>query len=354
MALSKKIDVHAHFLPEEYTTALHRFGHGFPDGHIAPAPDWSEEAHLDLMKTVNTSKSILSISSPGTNLAPNDGEATRKLTRYCNEFAASIKKRRPEEFGFWASLPLPDVEGSLEEISWAGDVLNADGYALLTNVHGTYLGAPAFNRIFDELNRRRAVVFLHPTSPCLASGDIAVPMSQEIPRSVFEFFFDTSRAVMNLFLSGTISRWPHITFVIPHLGGAFPPLINRFAAAVGLLGLPDMEPKLSPSWVKERINAQFYFDTAGFSLPDQIRGLLPYVSVDRLLYGSDFPFTPAKAVIMLSDMHDIHLEDLFPDEADRTKVLTENAERLLGKTFANSVPGAPLSELGMKQCPSSQ
>ncbi|KAM5347520.1 hypothetical protein ACJ41O_010525 [Fusarium nematophilum] len=164
-------------------------------------------------------------------------------------------------------------------------------------------------------------------------------MRGDIPRPVFEFFFDTSRAVMNLFMSGTISRCPNLTFVIPHLGGAFPPLISRFAAAVGLLGLPGMEPKLSPSWVKERINAQFYFDTAGFSVPDQIRGLLPYVTVDRLLYGSDFPFTPPEAVITLSGMHDIHLVDLFPDEEDRAKLLTENARRLLTKGIVRSSAG---------------
>ncbi|KAM5358679.1 hypothetical protein ACJZ2D_015070 [Fusarium nematophilum] len=284
MMPSQKIDVHAHFLPPEYTASLKRSGHGYPDGHIAPAPGWSEEAHLELAKTINVTKSILSISSPGTHLTPHDNEAARKLTRYCNEFAASIKKRRPEEFGFWASLPLPDVEGSLEEIAYASDALNTDGFAVLTNIHGIYLGAPAFDRVFDELNLRPTVVLLHPTTPCLASGDIAIPMRGDIPRPVFEFFFDTSRAVMNLFMSGTISRCPNLTFVIPHLGGAFPPLISRFAAAVGLLGLPGMEPKLSPSWVKERINAQFYFDTAGFSVPDQIRGLLPYVTVDRLLF----------------------------------------------------------------------
>lgn len=292
---------------------------------------WSPESHLEMMKTVNVTKSILSISSPGTHLKAGDTALAREVTKYCNDYAADLKKQKPEQFGFFASLPLVDVEGCLEEIPRALDELDADGFVVETNFHGSYLGDKAFDPIFDELNRRKAIVFMHPTTPCLkGSGTAATPLP-DFPRPMFEFLFDTARAVINLFLSGTVSRCPNVTFLVPHVGGTFPPLINRFATFAMAIKIPGVDSSVNPAWVKERLNKQFYFDTAGWAFPEQIKGLLEYVTVERMLYGSDFPFTPLPIVNSLSQMHDQYLPEVFPDEEDREKLCSGNALKLLAR-----------------------
>ena len=226
-----------------------------------------------------------------------------------------------------------DVPGSLEEIAVAFDELNAEGVVVDNNYHGTYLGHKDFDSIFQNLNQRSATVFIHPTTPCLRSEGLANPL-EHFPRPLLEFFFDTARAVANLFLSGTVARCPNITFLISHMGGALPPLIDRFAT-MGAHMLPGVDLTMSPAWVEERLTAQFYFDTAGWALPKQCRGLLQYVSVDRMLYGSDFPWTPLPAVSLLSMNHDRYLADLFPDPEDQEKLCSGNATKILsGKVFA--------------------
>jgi 6-methylsalicylate decarboxylase len=282
-----------------------------------------------MMQKCNITKCVLTISSPGVHLAPNNDTLARNLARSCNEFAADLKKRRPDQFGFFAVLPAPDVEGCLAEIPYAFEELHCDGVKFLTNTHGVYLGDKKLDPVFEELNRRHATVFMHPTTPCMpGTHEAAVPVTL-FPRSTYEFFFDTCRAVINLFASGTVSRCPNITFIVPHMGGAFPPLINRFSRVGPLLGLPGIDPKLSPEFVKERLNTQFYFDTAGWPFTEQIKGLLEYVSVDRMLYGSDFPWTPLAPVISLSEDNDKYLSQIFPDKGDQEKLNKKNAMRLL-------------------------
>ncbi|OAP57086.1 hypothetical protein AYL99_09199 [Fonsecaea erecta] len=324
-----KVDCHSHYLPTEYRKALAENGHKNPDGMPA-IPEWSEESHLAMMKSINVTKSVLSISTPGVHLKAGDDALARKLARHVNEVAADLKKRMPDQFGFFASLPLPDVEGTLQEISHAMDHLNADGFVVLTNFHGTYLGHKDLDAVFDELNRRKAVVFIHPTTPCLSSGTAATPLPQ-FPRPMFEFLFDSARAVINLFLTGTVKRCPHITFHMSHVGGAFPPLINRFSSVAEIMKLGGSANEVSPAWVKERLNTQFYFDTAGWAFPEQAKGLLEYVTVDRMLFGSDFPYTPLPVVQALSKQHDEYLPQVFASDEDKEKLCSKNALQLFNK-----------------------
>ena len=340
------VDTHAHFVPPIYRQVLLETGHAHPDGMPA-IPAWDEDSHLAMMDELNITKVILSISSPGislfTNSTPCEHEAlncsARRLTRQTNEFAADLKSRHPLRFGFWASLPLPDVEGALEELSYALDELHADGVALLTNHHGYYLGDKIFESVFAELNRRSATVFVHPTAPCMLglsynAGECvdATPLPQyRFP--IFEFFFDTARAIINLFYSGTITRYPNITYIFSHCGGVIPPLVERFTSVPSLLPSPIYDKNVSPKSVKTALrSSQFYFDLAGWSFPDQLKGLLPFVSTRQLLYGSDFPFTPLSGVRTLKKQVKNGLEDLFPEEEDRRLIYGGNAKRLLQGT----------------------
>jgi predicted TIM-barrel fold metal-dependent hydrolase len=284
------------------------------------------------MADLNITKSVLSISSPGTFLIHDDPDAARKLTRECNDFAAQLVSRRPSQFGFWASLPLPDIAGSMTEIAYAFDELHADGVTVHTNHHGIYLGDRSFDTIFDELNRRKAKIFIHPTTPCMAAcqnhGPIPAAPLQQFPSPMIEFMFDTARAVINLFVSGTIARCPDITFIIPHAGGAMPPIIERFTVFLSVV--PSAQAlKITSDVVKETFRRQFYFDLAGMPFPDQVHGLLRYVDPSKLLYGSDFPFTPAVAVGMLAQRMERESGKIWTKE-EISGVLRTNAEMMLG------------------------
>ncbi|KAF1954202.1 amidohydrolase 2 [Byssothecium circinans] len=337
--LPPRIDVHSHFLPPFYRKALESTGNSNPDGMPA-IPPWSPEAHLEMMENANVTKSILSISSPGTHIYPTDPQARKDLTRKCNAYAADLKRRYPEKFGFWASLPLPSVEDALEEIDRAISD-GCDGFALMPNYYGLYIGDAAFDPVFKKLDDLGATVFLHPTTPCMPSNSPdtyegstpALPFGSRYPVPIFEFLFDTSRAVINLFYSETISRYPNIHFVVPHVGGTLPPLITRFTVFGTLV--PGVTP-LDPETVRKQMQEQFSFDLAGtiFDGESGGRGQLKAfvegwdISFKSLLYGSDFPFTNKGAVVMLGERMKDGLECLF-DEGERKAIYEENARRLL-------------------------
>jgi 6-methylsalicylate decarboxylase len=305
-----------------------------------------------MAKELNIQKSILSISSPGVHLVPSDNQKARQVCRDCNTYAADLKKRMPDHFGFWATIPLPDIEGSLEEIAWALDDLNADGIAVETNHHGHYLGHESFEPVWAALDRRRAIVFIHPTcahaletktdsagsaTSSKPSPTPAIPLPQ-YPLPIFEYFFDTARAVINLFYSGAIARYPNITYIVPHAGGCLPPLIERFSLFGRLIpGLP-VDKSADPTFVKDRLRKQFYFDMAGAPWPDQMRGLMSYIEVKQLLYGSDYPFTHGPGVKMLAASMETHMKDLFEDAEDRDLTYRANAQRLLdGRGLGSSL-----------------
>ena len=298
-----------------------------------------------MAKQLNIQKSIISISSPGIHLVPGDEKSARQLCRDCNTYAADLKRRMPEQFGFWATIPLPDIEGSLAELAYALDELDADGIAVETNHHGCYLGDVSFEPVWAELNRRHAIVFIHPTCPYMREtlthpGQLAkegqpgltpsVPLPA-FPRPIFEFLFDTARAVINLFYSGNIARYQDITYIIPHAGGTLPPLIERFSLfGRAIPGMP-VDASINPKFVKERLRKQFYFDMAGAPFPDQMHGLMRHVEVGQILYGSDYPFTPVPQVKMLAESMREGMEkgDLFRSREEAEAAYYGNAVKLL-------------------------
>jgi predicted TIM-barrel fold metal-dependent hydrolase len=270
-----KIDVHAHYLPDGYRSALARAGHEQPDG-MPSIPEWSATEHVAAMDRLGIARSLLSISSPGVCLG--DGQAVVDLAREVNEDGRRAVMGHPGRFGLLASLPLPDVDAALREIAYCCDRLDVQGFVLLTNVAGTYVSNPSFDPVLAELNRRRARVLLHPSSPvCWDRTSFARP------RPMLEFLFDTTRTVVDLVLNGTIARYPHLELIVPHLGATLPLVADRvqgFAAvlapAVDVLG--DL--------------GRLHFDLAGYAGARQLDALLALTTLEHLHYGSDFPFTP--------------------------------------------------------------
>lgn len=306
-----KIDTHQHFLPKIYVDAigLDALASVMPN---KIAPHWSDDAALAMMETHGIAEGILSISS-GPHIP---GAAV--LLRKCNDEAARLRSVHTGRFGSFASLPLPDVDASLKEIAYSLDTLKADGFIVFTNYDGKYLGDPVFAPVFDELNRRKAVAFIHPNHPPYDLDGLP-------PASVLEFPFDTTRTATSLILSGAMKRWPDIKFILSHAGGALPYLSQRLAGAVTMN--PAIAEKVGDPLAA--INA-FWFDTAlSFSKP-AIAALTAVADPVRILFGTDFPMAPPFAIQMTSG----GLANAPMDEGLRAAIGRGNAATMLGRAAA--------------------
>ena len=202
----------------------------------------------------------------------------RDVARHCNEFQARRLENYPARFGAFALLPLPDVDGALEEISYALDILRLDGIGLFSSVTDRYLGDPQFDPVFAELDRRKCTVFIHPTH-CEAPEHTRL----HAPPFVVEYVFDTTRAVVNLIHSGTVTRCPNIRFIIAHGGGTVPFLAQRIAMMEGhrsAKGVTGVMPSLK----------SFYYEIASTTSRFALRSLQELAGPTRILWGSDLPF----------------------------------------------------------------
>jgi predicted TIM-barrel fold metal-dependent hydrolase len=290
-------------------------GHDRPDG-FPQVPAWSEQEHVDAMDRLGIATSLLSISSPGVYFG--DETAARDLAREMNEIGRRAVVDHPGRFGLFAALPLPDVDAAIAEIGYCRDHLDVDGFALLTNVGGTYLGDPSWEPVFRELNRREARVFIHPTSPACWERT-----SFGRPRPMLEFFFDTTRAVVDLVLNGTIARHTDIEFIIPHAGATLPMIVDRVSVFSRLLGVDASVDVV-------RDIARLHYDLAGFPVPRQLDALLTITTLEHLHYGSDFPFTPDFVV----EMAGARLDSAGDPPGSLTDALRANTERLFPRLAA--------------------
>ncbi|WP_284981580.1 amidohydrolase family protein [Arthrobacter sp. efr-133-TYG-118] len=313
----KAIDVHTHYVPQGYRDALARAGITHPDGFHGGIPAWSDEAQLAQMDRFGIETAIVSLSTPGVRLA---GVDTAAVARSANEAGAGLAATYPGRFGFLAALPVPDVEASLAEIAYAFDEFGAWGVSLLTHTEGVYLGDPRLEPIMEELGRRNARLLIHPTEPA-----VVVPgVMNEWSRSMYEFFFDSTRAITNLIFSGTLSRHPGIRVIIPHAGAAIPALAQRIERNVWRAnsGL-SYDAERIPGYIETL--ERCYFDLAGSVLPHQIASLQALVPDTNIVYGSDFPFTNTPMGAELNA--DLRGTDLLTSDQKRA-YLRDNAIRL--------------------------
>jgi len=224
----------------------------------------------------------------------------------------------------FASLPLPDIDGALAEIDYAFDTLGADGIILETNFHGIYLGDPRLEPVFTELDRRAAVVFVHPTSPvCWQQSALGRP------RPMIEFIFDAARAITDLLFTGTLNRHPRVQVIVPHCGGALPVLADRIE---GFMPSTRHTDDGSPDAITQL--RRLYYDTAGTPFPRQVPALLNLVDTKQLLYGSDYPWTPAA----IAEQHAAAFAHMPApgDHAIWQAITTPNAQRLLSRLVHRS------------------
>jgi predicted TIM-barrel fold metal-dependent hydrolase len=279
----RRIDVHQHIVPPRWAAWLR--SHGASDaGGRGELPTWSAEEALAVMDAHEVERAILSVSMPGVHPLPGkrDDAAARGMARELNEFEARAVSDHPWRFGFFATLTLPDVDGALEEARYALDVLGADGVILLANSLGEYLGAPEHEPLFAELERRRTVVFVHPST-------LPGPLADGVPAFAADFLLDTTRAAYRLVRNGFVRRHPALKIILAHAGGFLPYASHR------LMGALLLEGGRSPRDLLDDLGS-FYFDTALSGSPAALPSLLAFAKPGHVLFGSDWPYAAAPAV----------------------------------------------------------
>ena len=305
-----RVDVHHHLFPPPFVAQLTECEHYLSRG---VARHWTPRTSIDDMDAAGIATAFTSITAPGLAFIP--GERLFAVNRECNDFGARMMADHGARFGLFASLPLPDVEASLREIEYALDTLGADGIGLLTSYAGKWLGDDTFAPVMDELNRRRAVVYVHPTvANCCRN------LLPGIPDWVLEFPVDTTRTIASLLFGGTLTRCPDIRFVFAHVGGIVPLVVEHLVRAA------QVDPRLAamgPDGVRAHLR-RLHYDTALRMHAAGMSSALQFVDASRLLLGTDAPLR--KSADQLAELHAQGL----PEDVLR-KIESENARRLLDR-----------------------
>jgi predicted TIM-barrel fold metal-dependent hydrolase len=271
---ARRIDTHHHFFSPTLVKALDAQGQAAPI-----VKNWTLAKTLDDMDKAGVSTSILSVTTPQVSLAT--PAQARSLARESNEYAAQLGSTHPGRFGSFAMLPMQDTDGALREIEYALDVLKADGIALLTSYGDKWLGHRDYAPVMDELNRRKAVLYTHPTS-----ANCCNDLLPNVPPSVVEFGTDTTRTIVDIVFSGTAARCPDTKFIFSHAGGTLPFLTER------LIKMPVIDKSLLPRVPRGVLFElqRFYYDTAWAANPMALASLTKLVGTPQILFGSDYPY----------------------------------------------------------------
>ena len=309
MAQTRRIDVHHHPSPPSYITA--RVG---GDAANPVRLTWTVRKSLDMMDEGGVATSILSLPH-SVGIWPDKDEKSRALAREWNEFMAKLALDHPGRFGVYATVPILDIEGSLREVEYALDTLGADGVNLMTNIGDRWLGDPHYWPLFEELNRRKALVYTHPVAPDCCAG-----MYQEFNDAVIEYGTDTTRAIAKLLFSGAAARFPDIRFIFSHAGGTMPFITERFIRAHAG-ARPEIRSRL-PNGVLPELK-KLYYDTAQAAHVWAMASLTRLAPVSQIVFGTDYPYRTARETAgMLKDC------GCF-DDAELRAIDCENAWRLM-------------------------
>jgi 6-methylsalicylate decarboxylase len=303
---AKWVDLHHHFSPPLFAEVS-------AEKKVLPKPmvGWSVEKTIDDMDKAGVGTAFNSIVTPGVWFG--DPEQARHLARTSNEYAAKLMSDHPGRFGSFATVTLPDMDGSLRELEYALDVLKADGIMLFTSYQDKWLGDPFFAPLFEELDRRRAVVFVHPTTNQCCANLLPGVSAAEI-----EYGTDTTRAIVRMVYSGSAKRYSNVRMIFSHGGGTMPYLIGRFVNRVSR----------SQDDAREQHDFQaevggFYYDTAQTFHPVPMTALKHVVPVSQILFGTDYPYRSS-----LENTKGLTASQAFtPEELELVK--RDNAVRLL-------------------------
>jgi predicted TIM-barrel fold metal-dependent hydrolase len=319
--MSRTVDLHHHVIPDFYWEAPNEDGNAA--GGITP-PRWSLQGAIAYLDEAQIDVAVPSISTPGVHFG--DDGAARDLARRVNEFLADIKRDRPDRFGAFAALPLPDVEGTLREIAYAFDVLDVDGASVMTNAGGAYLGDSRFDPVFAEFQRRAAVVFVHPT----ASPD-PIAHTLGLPDALLDYPVDTSRAIAKLHYGNTFARTPDVKYVFAHAGGTIPFVASRFAIVDDMQVIPGAQERGAFAAALPRL----YWDTASAFSDPVLHMLRAVTGLANVVFGTDYPY-PRDAMSIAGLRQLQRTAEL--DEGEREGVMGATAVRLFPRLAGASEP----------------
>jgi 6-methylsalicylate decarboxylase len=267
------IDVHHHHQPPGLG------GRGGGGGRGRGGPVWTPELSLEQMDKFGIATAILSLTQMG-DLLYDGTEKGRAAIRAGNEYGAKLMQQYPKRFGLFASVPLPDIDGCMKEIEYAYDTLKCDGIGIYSNDNGNrWPGDAYYEPMYQELNRRKAILFIHPLAPkCCAN------LNDSVPFSMNEFDFDVTRCISSLLVNGVLHRYPDIRFIVPHSGGTVPVLSGR---------IQDRYPndakrkEYIPNGVWPELQ-KLYYEVAHGTYPAQLAALTKFVKWSQILFGTDF------------------------------------------------------------------
>ena len=271
-----RIDVHTHLIPPFWAEELKNHG-GDPSGW--GSPEWSPDSLLRFMDDEGIRISLLSLTAPGIEGWRADERV--KMARRVNDYGVDLVQKNPDRFGYFATLPLPDVHASLAEMARAFERLSVDGVVLHSNFDGIYLADPRFDPLWEELNRRSATIFVHPTRPPL------MPMLPGIPGPLTDYPAETTRAALHLVLNGHTVRFGGTKIILSHGGGFLPYAATRFAELSA-----SLNSARSVEWATKALQS-FYFDTA-LVAPSGLPSLLAFAPSEHIVFGTDFPYASEK------------------------------------------------------------
>ena len=308
---AKRIDFHAHAILPAYVDALKILKIDAAAEEGFPLPKWSVENHLQFMDAAGIDFTILSMATPHIS----DKNAAREI----NEEFAELCRRFPKKFAFVATLPLPNVESSIEEFKFATEKLGALGVKVASNSDGVYLGDERLDPIFAELDKKNSLVIIHPSPAKFLPRENVVTGKV---MALFEYPADTTRAVLNMLANGTLEKFPRLKVVVPHCGSFLPYMKQRAGAMFQMLASMNlMEPVNFSASV-----GKLFFDTAGDPMPEQLDMLLKIASLDKIIFGTDYPYVPAKVILGKKKIFDKEISRRGWTE----KIYVDNARALLG------------------------
>jgi predicted TIM-barrel fold metal-dependent hydrolase len=328
-----RIDVHHHWLPPAYAEGkvFKVLKSEIHDGnaHMKPAlkanggdpsgwktPDWSPESDKAICQKLGIRTVFFSVTAPGPDVVK--GPESARIARQSNEWAAKFRDQDSQKHGFFATIPSPleDLDRAISELSYALDVLHADGVTLFTRYGdgNYYLGHPIFRPLWAELNKRHAVVFIHPTT----GVDIGGMINPLLPAPMIEYPHETTRCAVDLVVSKRVQENPNCKMILCHCGGTLPFIAMRPGTLLS-------HAKLSSMTLEEFLGdcRKFYYDVAQSS-SQAIEFLMKFADPNRVLYGCDYPYCPDKTIDFFTNA----LDSASLTEEQLSKINRRNALKL--------------------------
>lgn len=307
------IDVHQHVIPDVYKKELATVG--VMGSGENPWPAWSLERQMELMDENGIDAVLLSIASPGAYFG--DIDFTKRLVKACNETMMRMVADHPGKFGAMGFVSLPDVAAACRDVEYALDVLKMDGINLMSHTGPRYLGDPDENELYAELDRRRAVIFVHPQRPSVTG----MPRYFH-PAGYTELVFDTTRAIANMLYTGMLEKFPNIRWIMPHMGGVAPFLLFRLRGIEDDPKARDRVPKGVAAYLKG-----LWYDVAQSPSELALHALLELADPSRILFGTDYPSARPAEKVMKDTVAAV--KAFKCDDGLRRKIRHENAQALL-------------------------